>query len=382
MTDFVHLHVHTEYSLLDGACRIEELIAAAGRNGQTAIAVTDHGVMYGAVDFYKAAKKAGIKPIIGCEVYVAPRTRFDKVKEYDSGYSHLVLLCKNDTGYRNLIYMVSKSFTEGFYSKPRIDRELLEKHSEGLIALSACLSGEVPKLILVGDYEGAKNTALSYASLFGEGGFYLELQDHGLDEQQRVNPQLIRISKETGIPLVATNDVHYVSKDDAEVQKVLICVGTNRTLNEKSGLEFETDEFYLKNGDEMAALFPPEAIRNTVLIAEKCNFDFEFGKIKLPFFDIGEKNHAQFLRENCLNGAKRIYGDRLPDEVEKRINYELSVIERMGYVDYFLIVADFVMYAKSHGIPVGPGRGSGAGSLVAYCIGITGIDPLKYDLIF
>lgn len=382
MTDFVHLHVHTEYSLLDGACRIEELIAAAGRNGQTAIAVTDHGVMYGAVDFYKAAKKAGIKPIIGCEVYVAPRTRFDKVKEYDSGYSHLVLLCKNDTGYRNLIYMVSKSFTEGFYSKPRIDRELLEKHSEGLIALSACLSGEVPKLILAGDYDGAKNTALSYASLFGEGGFYLELQDHGLDEQQRVNPQLIRISRETGIPLVATNDVHYVSKDDAEVQKVLICVGTNRTLNEKSGLEFETDDFYLKNGDEMAALFPPEAIRNTVLIAEKCNFDFEFGKIKLPFFDIGEKNHAQFLRENCLNGAKRIYGDRLPDEVEKRINYELSVIERMGYVDYFLIVADFVMYAKSHGIPVGPGRGSGAGSLVAYCIGITGIDPLKYDLIF
>lgn len=382
MTDFVHLHVHTEYSLLDGACRIEELIAAAGRNGQTAIAVTDHGVMYGAVDFYKAAKKAGIKPIIGCEVYVAPRTRFDKIKEYDSGYSHLVLLCKNDIGYRNLIYMVSKSFTEGFYSKPRIDRELLEKHSEGLIALSACLSGEVPKALLFGDYDGAKSAALGYVSIFGDGNFYLELQDHGLDEQQRVNPQLIRISKETGIPLVATNDVHYVNKKDAEVQKVLICVGTNRTLNEKGGLEFESDEFYLKSGDEMAALFPPEAIRNTVSVAEKCNFDFEFGKIKLPFFDIGEKNHAEFLRENCEKGAKRIYGDRLPDEVKSRINYELGVIERMGYVDYFLIVADFVMYAKSHGIPVGPGRGSGAGSLVAYCIGITGIDPLKYNLIF
>ncbi|MFR7855446.1 MAG: DNA polymerase III subunit alpha, partial [Acutalibacteraceae bacterium] len=382
MTDFVHLHVHTEYSLLDGACRIEELIAAALSCGQKALAVTDHGVMYGSVDFYKAAKKAGIKPIIGCEVYVAPRTRFDKIKEYDSSYSHLVLLCKNDIGYKNLIYMVSKSFTEGFYSKPRIDRELLEAHSDGLIALSACLSGDIPKALLAGDYDGGKTQAQWYNSVFGNGNFYLELQDHGLAEQQRINPQIIRMSKETGIPLVATNDVHYVKKQDAEVQKVLICIGTNHTLNEKTGLEFENDEFYLKTGDEMAELFPDEAIKNTLEIADKCNFDFDFGKIKLPFFDIGDKNHAEFLREQCEQGARRIYGEVLPDEVKKRIDYELGVIERMGYVDYFLIVADFVMFAKSHGIPVGPGRGSGAASIVAYCIGITGIDPLKYDLIF
>lgn len=382
MTDFVHLHVHTEYSLLDGACRIEELIAAAVSCGQKALAVTDHGVMYGSVDFYKAAKKAGIKPIIGCEVYVAPRTRFDKIKEYDSSYSHLVLLCKNDIGYKNLIYMVSKSFTEGFYSKPRIDRELLEAHSDGLIALSACLSGDIPKALLAGDYDGGKTQAQWYNSVFGNGNFYLELQDHGLAEQQRINPQIIRMSKETGIPLVATNDVHYVKKQDAEVQKVLICIGTNHTLNEKTGLEFENDEFYLKTGDEMAELFPDEAIKNTLEIADKCNFDFDFGKIKLPFFDIGDKNHSEFLREQCEQGARRIYGEVLPDEVKKRIDYELGVIERMGYVDYFLIVADFVMFAKSHGIPVGPGRGSGAASIVAYCIGITGIDPLKYDLIF
>ncbi len=382
MTDFVHLHNHTEYSLLDGACRINELISAAKENGQTALAITDHGVMYGAVEFYKSAKNAGIKPVIGCEVYVAPRTRFDKVKEYDGEYRHLVLLCKNAEGYRNLIALVSKGFTEGFYSKPRIDEELLLKHSNGLIALSACLSGEIPKSLLKNDYEHAKAVAVRYNKIFGQGNYYLELQDHGLSSEQRVNPQIIRLSKETGIPLVATNDVHYVKKADAEVQKILICIGTNHTINEKSGLEFETDEFYLKSGDEMALLFPEEAVSNTVKIAEMCNFDFEFGNTKLPFFDIGQKDHFEHLTELAFSGADRIYAGNLTAEVKERLEYELSVINRMGYVDYFLIVSDFVNYAKNNGIPVGPGRGSGAGSLVAYCIGITGIDPLKYNLLF
>ncbi len=382
MTDFVHLHTHTEYSLLDGACRIKDLIKAAVDNGQKALAITDHGVMYGAVEFYKAAKEAGIKPIIGCEVYVAPRTRFDKVKEYDGEYRHLVLLCKNAEGYRNLTEMVSKSFTEGFYSKPRIDEELLQKHSGGLIALSACLSGEIPKAMLRNDYEYAKSFAQKYDKMFGHGNYFLELQDHGLNEELRVNPQIIRLARETGIPLVATNDVHYVTKADSEVQKILICIGTGHTVNEKSGLEFETDEFYLKNGDEMAEKFPEEAVLNTVKIAEMCNFDFEFGNTKLPFFDIGEKDHFEHLSELSFTGAKRIYGENIPSEVNERLNYELGVINRMGYVDYFLIVSDFVNYAKNQGIPVGPGRGSGAGSLVAYCIGITGIDPLKYNLLF
>ena len=382
MTDFVHLHVHTEYSLLDGACRIKELVKAAADSGQKALAITDHGVMYGAVDFYKAAKDAGIKPIIGCEVYVAPRSRFDKVKEYDGEYRHLVLLCRNSTGYRNLTAMVSKSFTEGFYSKPRIDEELLSKHSDGLIALSACLAGEIPKALLRNDYEAAKVAALKYNSLFGEGNFYLELQDHGLAEQQRINPQIIRISQETGIPLVATNDTHYITKDDAEVQKVLICIGTNHTVKEKTGIDFETNEFYLKSGDQMAELFLKEAIENSVKIAEKCDFEFEFGNTKLPYFDIGEKDHFEFLSETAFEGANKLYGNPLPKEVEDRLNFELNVINSMGYVDYFLIVSDFVRHAKSRGIPVGPGRGSGAASIVAYSIGITGIDPLKYNLIF
>ncbi len=382
MADFVHLHNHTEYSLLDGACRIKDLISAAKNLGQKALAITDHGVMYGAVEFYKAAKNAGIKPIIGCEVYVAPRTRFDKVREYDGEYRHLVLLCKNAEGYRNLTEMVSKSFTEGFYSKPRIDEELLEKHSGGLIALSACLSGEIPKALLRNDYEYAKKFALKYDALFGRGNYYLELQDHGLADELRVNPQIIRLSSETGIPLVATNDVHYVAKEDSEVQKVLICIGTNHTVNEKSGLEFETNEFYLKSAQEMAEKFPMEAVENTVKIADMCNFDFEFGNTKLPFFDIGDKDHFEHLKELSLLGAKRIYGDNIPDAVNERLQYELSVINRMGYVDYFLIVSDFVNYAKSKKIPVGPGRGSGAGSIVAYCIGITGIDPIKYNLLF
>ncbi|MBO5909511.1 MAG: DNA polymerase III subunit alpha, partial [Clostridia bacterium] len=382
VTDFVHLHTHTEYSLLDGACRIKDLVAAAKENGQKALAITDHGVMYGAVEFYKAAKKEGIKPIIGCEVYVAPRTRFDKIKEYDGEYRHLVLLCKNAEGYRNLTELVSRGFTEGFYSKPRIDEQLLFEHTEGIIALSACLSGEVSKSLLRNDYEAAKSVALRYSKAFGEGNYYLEIQDHGLSEELRVNPQIIRISQETGIPLVATNDVHYVRKNDAEVQKILICIGTNHTVNEKSGLEFETDEFYLKTGDEMAAVFPKGAVSNTVKIAEQCDFDFEFGNTKLPFFDIGDKDHFEHLRKLSFSGAERLYGSPLSKEVVSRLDYELLVISRMGYVDYFLIVADFVNYAKSKHIPVGPGRGSGAGSIVAFCIGITGIDPLKYNLLF
>ena len=381
MTDFVHLHVHTEYSLLDGACRIKDLVRAVKDKGQSAIAITDHGVMYGAVDFYKAMKAEGIKPIIGCEVYVAPRTRFDKIKEYDGEYRHLVLLCKNSVGYRNLIAMVSKGFTEGFYSKPRIDEDLLSEHSEGLVALSACLSGEVPKALLNNDFEKAKATALRYNAMFGQGNYYLELQDHGLSEEQRVVPQILRLSKETGIPLVATNDVHYIEKQDASVQNILICIGTNHTVNEKSGLEFPTEEFYLKTGDEMASLFPAEAIENTVKIAEMCDFDFQFGDTKLPYYDIGEKDHFEYLTELSFSGAEKIYGE-ITSEVKERLNFELGVINRMGYTDYFLIVSDFVRYAKSQDIPVGPGRGSGAASLVAYCIGITGIDPLKYNLIF
>ena len=381
MTDFVHLHVHTEYSLLDGACRIKELVKAAKEKGQSSLAITDHGVMYGAVDFYKVAKAEGIKPIIGCEVYVAPRTRFDKIKEYDGEYRHLVLLCKNMVGYRNLIAMVSKGFTEGFYSKPRIDEDLLSQHSEGLIALSACLSGKIPKCLLQNDYEKAKGVALKYNEIFGSGNYYLELQDHGLSEEQRVNPQIIRLSKETGIPLVATNDVHYIEKDDHEVQNILICIGTNHTVNEKSGLEFATKEFYLKTGDEMAELFPNEAIANSLKIADECNLEFEFGNTKLPFYDIGDKDHFEYLKELCREGAIKHYGT-LTDDVVNRLKYELGVIKKMGFVDYFLIVSDFVRYAKSKGIPVGPGRGSGAASLVAYCIGITGIDPLKYNLLF
>ena len=381
---FVHLHVHTEYSLLDGCCRISRLIDAAKAKGQNALAITDHGVMYGAVDFYKAAKKAGLKAIIGCEVYVAPRSRHQKEKFQDSSYSHLVLLCKNETGYKNLIKMVSSGFTEGFYSKPRIDRELLEQHHEGLIALSACLAGEIPKALMSGDYTKAKETALWYKNLFGEGNYYLELHDHGILEQKQINPDIIRLSRETGIPLVATNDVHYIEKEDAAAHKVLLCIQTGKKLGDEDALEFQTDEFYLKTEQEMLKLFPTvaEAIENTQKIADMCNFEFEFGNIKLPYFDIGEKDHYEYLKELSLKGLYKNYGKSPSAEATERLEYELSVINKMGYVDYFLIVADFVNYAKNNGIPVGPGRGSGAASLVAYCIGITGIDPIKYNLLF
>ena len=385
MSGFTHLHLHTEYSLLDGACRLDDLLDRAVELGMHSIAITDHGVMYGAVDFYKKAKAKGIKPIIGCECYLASRGRKDKVHALDSERYHLVLLCKNAVGYQNLIAMVSKSWTEGFYTKPRIDRELLEKHHEGLIALSACLAGEIPKALMADDYERAKEKALWYNRVFGQGNFYLELQNHGIREQKQIEPLLIRLSEETGIPLVATNDTHYVRREDSKIQQVLICIATNTTIGQGNGLEFQSDEFYLKSEEEMRELFShvPQAVENTGVIAEQCDYDFEFGNTKLPHFEVPDgRDHFEWFKEQCVAGMYRNYGDNPPKEYFDRLNYELDVINKMGYVDYFLIVHDFIRYAKSKGIPVGPGRGSGAGSIAAYCIGITGIDPMKYNLLF
>lgn len=382
--NFTHLHLHTEYSLLDGACRIEGLMQRVKALGQTAVAITDHGVMYGCVDFYKAAKKAGVKPIIGCEVYVATRTRFDKVNRID-GSNHLVLLCKNETGYKNLIKMVSAGFTEGFYNKPRVDHELLEEYHEGLICLSACLAGEIPQALLAGDYEKAKNLARYYEDLFGKGNYYIEIQDHGLDEQRTVLPLLVRLSRETGIPLVATNDAHYLEKEDSRMQHILICIQTNKTVNDDDVLEFGTDEFYVKSTDEMYELFSawPEACENTSRIAEMCSFDFEFGVTKLPYFVAPDgMDNKEYFVKLCRDGLMRRYGADVPEDIRARLDYEISIIDRMGYINYYLIVFDFINYAKSQGIPVGPGRGSGAGSLAAYCVGITNIDPIKYNLLF
>nr|WP_319488248.1 DNA polymerase III subunit alpha [uncultured Caproiciproducens sp.] len=382
---FVHLHLHTEYSLLDGACRITELLDTAAERGDTAVAITDHGVMYGAVDFYRAAKKRGIKPIIGCEVYVAQRTRFDKVHELDAEHRHLVLLCENNIGYQNLIAIVSKAWTEGFYSKPRVDFDLLREHHEGLIALSACLAGEIPRALTAGDYSGAKEAALRYRDIFGENNFYLELQDHGLREQKRINPSIIKLSNETGIPLVVTNDCHYISQEDNKMHHILLCIQTNHTVEDKDGMEFGSDQFYYKSEEEMRSLFPdhPEAADNTALIAERCNVEFEFGKTKLPHFETsnGQENPV-FFREKCYEGLHVHYGEQPDQALVDRLEYELNTIEHMGYVNYYLIVYDFVRHAKEVGIPVGPGRGSGAGSLAAYCIGITGVDPIKYNLLF
>ena len=381
---FTHLHVHTEYSLLDGACRIDRMFDHLKAMGQTACAITDHGVMYGCVAFFDAAKAAGIKPIIGCEVYVATRTRFDKVNRID-GNSHLILLCKNETGYKNLIKMVSAGFLEGFYSKPRIDKDLLEQHHEGLICLSACLAGEVPKAILAGDYERAKNTALYYRDLFGEGNYYIELQDHGLEEDRVVLPQLIRLARETGIPMVATNDAHYITKEDSKMQSILLCIQTGKTIADADRMEFQTDEFYLKSADEMYDLFSmvPEACENTNKIAEQCNFEFTFGETKLPYFRApdGMENQAYF-EKLCWEGLERRYPGKVTDALRERLSYEINVVKKMGYTNYYLIVYDFINYAKSRDIPVGPGRGSGAGSLAAYCVGITDIDPIRYSLIF
>ncbi len=382
---FTHLHLHTEFSLLDGACRINKLMDHLNEIGQKSVAITDHGVMYGVIDFYKAAKEKGIKPIIGCECYVAERTRHNKVHGLDSQRFHLVLLCKDNHGYQNLIAMVSKAWTEGFYTKPRIDRELLEEHHEGLIALSGCLAGEIPQLLMRGEYDKAKETAIWYRDLFGEGNYYIEIQNHGLREQLDILPDLVRLSRETGVPLVATNDAHYIRKEDSSVQQVLICIQTNHTLGEETGLEFSTDEFYVKSEAEMLQAFPelPEAIENTQIIAEQCNVEFEFGNTKLPHFEVPNgMDHFEYFKNQCFFGLSRHLGDDPPQEYVDRLNYELDVINKMGYVDYFLIVHDFIRYAKSKKIPVGPGRGSGAGSLAAYCIGITGIDPLKYNLLF
>ena len=379
---FVHLHVHTEYSLLDGACRIPALVARAKELGQPALAITDHGSMYGVIDFYKECKKQGVKPILGCEVYVAARRMQDKVYGPDTEYHHLVLLCENEVGYQNLLKLVSAAWTEGFYNKPRVDHALLEKHHEGLIALSACLAGEIPHAIGRSDFTAARQLVQWYATVFGPDHFYLELQDHGLKEQRDLNGVLTRMGREFGIPLVCTNDVHYIRKEDAEMQRVLCCIQTATTLQDDNPLNFETEEFYLKSADEMAGKFPVDAVENTAKIAERCQVEIEFGNIKLPAFDSPGGDSNAYLTQLCREGMHRLYGANPDQVVVDRLEYELSVIRRMGYADYYLIVADYVNYARTHDIPVGPGRGSGAGSLCAYCMGITLIDPLQYDLLF
>ena len=382
---FTHLHLHTEYSLLDGACRIEQLVQQVKALGQTSVAITDHGVMYGAVDFYRACKGAGIKPVIGCEVYVAPRTRFDRVHELDASARHLVLLCRNEEGYRNLSYMVSMAFTEGFYIKPRIDMDLLRAHCGGLIALSACLGGEIPRRLRAGDYQGAKAHALEMRELFGEDGYYLEIQDHHLPEQQAVNAGILRLSGETGIPLVATNDCHYLTREDAAMQDVLMCVQTGKLVEDTERMRFETQEFFVKSEEEMRALFPncPQAIDNTRKIVELCDVDFHFGTYHLPEFKLprGETDGDAYFEKLCWQGFALRYPNG-GEELKDRLRMEMGVIRQMGFVDYFLIVSDFIGYAKENGIPVGPGRGSGAGSMVAYCLRITDVDPIKYGLIF
>ena len=382
---FVHLHVHTEYSLLDGCCRIPGLVKRVKELGQTAVAITDHGVMYGAVDFYKACKAEGVKPIIGCEVYVAPRSRFQKEHEFDASARHLILLCRNEEGYRNLCHMVSRSFTGGFYIKPRIDKELLREHAGGLIALSACLAGEIPRLLRNGQYEDAKKEALAMRELFGEDGYYLELQDHSLPEDPQILQGLLRLHEDTGIPLVCTNDAHYLTRADAHTQDVLMCIQMGKTVDDPGRMKFETEEFYLKSEEEMAALFAryPEALENTQKIADLCNVEFQFGTYHLPEFKLPEgwTDGDAYFEKLCLDGFRRRYPDQ-PPEFRKQLDYEMDMIRRMGFVDYFLIVSDFIGYAKRHDIPVGPGRGSAAGSIVSYCLDITDVDPTKYGLYF
>ena len=381
---FAHLHVHTEYSLLDGACRIDGIMDRIKELGQTAVAITDHGVMYGCIDFYKAAKAAGVKPIIGCEVYVTRRSIADRVHGIDNDPYHLVLLCKDRTGYENLCLLVSEAFIRGFYGKPRVDIAMLEKHHEGLIALSACLAGAVPQYLMEEDYASAKAYALKMADIFGEGNFYLELQDHGIDVQRPVNQGIMRLSRETGLPLVVTNDAHYLRKEDAQMQDILLCVQTGKTVDEPNRMKFETEEFYLKSEEELRQLFPgcEEAFENTVKIAERCNLEFTFHEYHLPSFPVPEGyTNEGYFREICMNGFRERY-ENPPQEYIDRLEYEIGVISRMGYVNYYLIVWDFIRYAKEQGIPVGPGRGSGAASIVAYCMHITEVDPMKYALIF
>ena len=372
MSGFVHLHLHSEYSLLDGACRVKGIPKRVKECGQDAVAITDHGVLYGAVAFYNACRAEGVKPIIGCEVYVAPESRFDKTYRPDGYADHLVLLCENMTGYKNLIAMVSKSFTEGFYNKPRVDEELLRNHSEGLIALSACLGGKIPKLLAKGEYDRAVESARLYSSIFGKDHFYIEIQNHGLPEQRVVLPRLVHFAEVCGLPLVATNDCHYLRREDAATQAILMCIQTNTTVESGRPAAFATDEFYLKSTEEMENLFAayPEAIANTARIAERCSVDFDLRRLTYEGF------------ESRIAKGEIVFSDHTREEYESRIEYELTVIEKMGYADYFLIVQDYVNFAKSKDIPVGPGRGSGAGSLVAFALGITDVDSIKFDLLF
>ncbi len=385
MSKFVHLHIHSEYSLLDGANRIKDLPVRAKELGMDSIAITDHGVMYGVIDFYKACKKENIKPIIGCEVYVAPRSRFDKEPGIDNHYYHLILLAKNNEGYKNLSKLVSLGFVDGYYYKPRIDHNILEQYSEGLVCLSACLAGEVNQALLNGNMEKAEEVALWHKKIFGED-YYLEIQNNGINEQVLANQKLVQLSRKLNIPLVATNDAHYLKKEDAYNHEVLLCIQTGKRMSDEDRMKFDTEELYVKSPEEMSEYFSafPDAIENTVKIAEKCNVEFEFGNTKLPNYDVPPEypTHYDFLKELCDKGLEKRYGKNLSEEIQKRAEYELSIIKKMGYVDYYLIVWDFINYAKTHDIPVGPGRGSGAGSILAYAIEITDIDPIKYGLLF
>ena len=383
MKDFVHLHLHTEYSLLDGACRIKDVARRAKELGMHSLAITDHGAMYGVIDFYKACKKEGIKPILGCEVYTAARTYLDKDPSLDSDQGHLILLAKNNTGYKNLMKLVSTAYIKGFYYKPRIDYNLLEEYHEGLICLSACIGGDIPQKILKGDYDGARDLAIRLNRIMGDGNFYLELQYNNIEEQMQVNAGLVRISEETGIPLIATNDIHYINREDARAQEILICIQTGKTINDADRLKFETDEFYLKSPEEMWEHFKayPEALLNTVRVAEACNVEIEFGRLHLPKYEVPEDTTPfDYLRSQCIKGFNKRYGNN--PSLFERLEYELKVIRQMGYVDYFLIVWDFIKFARDNGIMVGPGRGSAAGSMVAYCLEITNVDPIKHNLIF
>ena len=385
MSEFVHLHVHSEFSLLDGANRIKDLPVRAKELGMDAIAVTDHGAMFGTIDFYKACKANGVKPIIGCEVYVAPRTRFDKEPNIDNKYYHLILLAKNNEGYKNLAKLVSLGYVDGYYYKPRIDKEILEKYHEGLICCSACLGGEIAQSILKDDLAKAEEIALWHKNIFGED-YYLEVQSNTLREQILVNQKLVELARKLNIPLVATNDSHYLKKEDYYNHEVLLCIQTGKRMTDEDRMKFQTNDFYIKSPEEMKEFFKniPEALENTVKIAEKCNVEFEFGHTILPNYDVPEEfeTHYDYIKKLCDDGILSRYGENPTKEILDRAEYELSVIKKMGYVDYFLIVWDYINWAKSQGIPVGPGRGSGAGSIVAYAIGITDIDPIKYNLIF
>lgn len=382
---FAHLHVHTEYSLLDGSNKIKEYVKRVKELGMDSAAITDHGVMYGVIDFYRAAKEAGIKPIIGCEVYVAPNSRFDKeLTGGDDRYYHLVLLAENNTGYANLMKIVSKGFTEGYYYKPRVDMEILNRYHEGIIALSACLAGEVARDIQKGLIDEAKKAALKYQACFGKDNYFLELQDHGIPTQRTVNTALLSISKELDIPLVATNDVHYTYREDEKPHDILLCIQTAKKLADEDRMRYEGGQYYVKSEEEMKGLFPYawEAVENTQIIADRCNVEIEFGVTKLPHFEVPEGYDSwSYLNKLCTDGLK----ERYPEDdgtLRERLDYELGIIQRMGYVDYFLIVWDFINYAKSNDIMVGPGRGSAAGSIVSYCLKITNIDPIKYNLLF